>query len=61
MKGNDLTEEELKVLIDKVTEMAEMNVLKRQDMVKILKVCDEACGRRIAEIDKVLNTSDIVQ
>ena len=57
----DMTREEKDDLIGKVTELTERNVLKVDDYVQILAVCQRACARRIGEIDEVLKPEGPVQ
>ena len=45
-----ITEEEQKVLVASVVNAVQSDVISREDMVLILKVCRDACDRRIAEL-----------
>ena len=58
----DLSQEEKKDLIGKVTELCERNVLKQIHYAAILGVCKAACEQRMKEIEQVIGKpSDIVQ
>ena len=51
---SDMTAEEKDRLIKSVADLTARDVLKRDDMVRIMQVCSEACSRRIEEIEGTL-------
>ena len=48
-------------LIGKVTDLAERDVLQREDMIGIMKICREACDRRIGELEERTKPAEQVQ
>ena len=57
----NLTQEEKDDLINKVTELTNKGVIKRPDSVTILRVCSEACARRMKEIEDVIGPDGPIQ
>ena len=56
MGKSDMTRAEKEELVSKVSDLALRDVLTREDMVGILKICADACDRRISEIERELPT-----
>ena len=46
-----MTQEEKEQLVKSVADLSMRDVLTREDMVAIMKVCSEACSRRMGEIE----------
>ena len=49
---NELTQEEGQELVNKVADAAMRGILTRIEYIEILKICRDACDRRIAELDE---------
>lgn len=56
MSGNKMTRAEKENLVSRISDLALRDVLTREDMVWILKICADACDRRISEIERELPT-----
>lgn len=51
-KSNSMTREEKEYLVSKVTDLLMRDVLSREDSVIILRICSNACDRRIRELER---------
>jgi len=47
-----MTREEKEYLVSKVTDLLMRDVLSREDSVIILRICSNACDRRIRELER---------
>ena len=57
----NMTQQEKEYLVESVTNLALRDVLQREDMVEILRICQEACDRRISVIEDVTKQGGAVQ
>lgn len=56
MSGDKMTRAEKEALVSRISDLALRDVLTREDMVWILKICADACYRRISDIERELPT-----
>lgn len=56
-----MTQQEKEYLVESVTNLALRDVLQRDDMVEILRICKAACDRRISVIEDVTKQGGPVQ
>lgn len=62
MSDLNLSDEDKKDLVNRISELCDRNVLNKVDYVAIVGVCKAACERRMEEIEKVIGKpSDVVQ
>lgn len=50
-KSNSMTREEKEYLVSRVKDLLMRDVLSREDSVIILRICSNACDRRIRELE----------
>lgn len=58
---NNMTKEEKEQLVEKVADLCLRDVLKREDSIGIMRICKEACDRRIKEIERDFGATGSVQ
>ena len=56
-----ITDGEKELLVRRIIDAVSRNVLNREEMIEILRICREACDRRIAEIEEATKKNGPVQ
>ena len=56
-----MTKEEKERLVNSVADLSLRDVLQREDMLGILQICRDACGRRIDDLENRVTPSGGVQ
>lgn len=56
-----MTKEEKEELVERITNMLMQDVLLREDAIEIMRICKEACERRISEIEREIKPEGPIQ
>lgn len=56
-----MTKEEKEELVKRITNLLLQDVLQREDAIEIMRICKEACDRRISEIEGEIKPEGPIQ
>lgn len=56
-----MTKEEKEELVERITNLLLQDVLQREDAIEIMRICKEACDRRISEIEREIKPEGPIQ